>query len=327
MKRKILLTGCAGFIGTNFVKKICTRKNISENFDFVIIDSLTYAGRIENIQDEINNYSNISFLKMDIRDQNQINNLFQVENFNGCINFAAESHVDRSISSPNIFIETNVMGTLNLLNASLNTWNRQPDFRFHQISTDEVYGSLENDDESFTEHSLIAPNSPYSASKASADLLVRSFEKTYGLPTIITRCSNNYGPYQFDEKFIPVIIKNALNDSVIPVYGEGRNIRDWIFVDDHVEGIWKAFCLGLNGEVYNLGGNQEITNIELVKLILRKLGKPEKLIQFVHDRPGHDYRYSIDYSFASKQLDWAPASRFDEALTVTINWYKEKWCR
>lgn len=325
MKKKILLTGCAGFIGTNFIKKICTNPEVSKSFDFLIIDSLTYAGRIENIQSELNTLPHLSFIKMDIRDRGKVEALFEAEQFSGCINFAAESHVDRSIASPNVFFETNTMGTLNLLNESIKAWKSDSSFRYHQVSTDEVYGSLELNAPSFTEASPLAPNSPYSASKASADMLVRSFNKTYGLPTIITRCSNNYGPYQFEEKFIPVIIKNALNDQKVPVYGTGMNIRDWIYVDDHNEGIWKAFCKGSSGEIYNLGGNQEITNLELVKMILKILGKPENLINFVNDRQGHDYRYSIDHSRASKELQWKPVCSLKDSLTSVIYWYQNKW--
>jgi dTDP-glucose 4,6-dehydratase len=322
VKKKILLTGCAGFIGSNFVKSICTQPEVSKDYDFLIIDALTYAGKLENIQSEIDKYKHLSFLKMDIRNQNEIQHLFQKHQFNGCMNFAAESHVDRSIETPNIFLETNVMGTLNLLNASLKLWNENKDFRYHQVSTDEVYGSLGPLDPLFTEETPLAPNSPYSASKASADLLVRSFHKTFGLPTIVTRSSNNYGPYQYPEKFIPVILMNAFKDKRIPVYGNGMNIRDWIFVDDHTQGLWLAFTQGIAGSIYNLGGDQELSNLALVQLILDTLQKPHSLIDFVNDRKGHDFRYGINNAHTISKLGWRPKWNLSQGLSHTINWYR-----
>ncbi len=324
MKKKILLTGCAGFIGSNFLKSICLRPEVKNSHDFVIIDALTYAGKLENIQNELDTNSHLSFFKMDIRDQAAINKLFQENKFDGCINFAAESHVDRSIEAPNVFVETNVMGTLNLLNASLVSWGENKSFRFHQVSTDEVYGSLGPNHPLFTIDSPLVPNSPYSASKASADLIVRAFNQTYGLPTIITRCSNNFGPYQDLEKFIPVIISKALNNKKIPVYGKGENIRDWIFVDDHTQGLWLAFTKGIDGGVYNFGGDQELSNIALVKLILDILQKPHSLIEFVSDRKGHDFRYGVDNTRSFIDLGWRPEQNFKEKLNATISWYKTK---
>jgi dTDP-glucose 4,6-dehydratase len=320
VKKKILLTGCAGFIGSNFVNKVTTRKNISEQYEFHIIDNLTYAGKYENIQKSVESNPHLSFEKMDLRDQSAIAILFKKQSFDGVINFAAESHVDRSIENPNIFVETNVLGTLNLLQQSLKTFESKPHFKYLQISTDEVYGSLGPNDPAFTEENSIAPNSPYSASKASADLLCRAFYETYKLPVLITRCSNNYGPYQADEKFIPVIVKKALRNEKVPVYGAGVNIRDWIFVEDHNEGVWAVFEKGKTGEVYNLGGNCEVQNLNLAKKILAILGKPESLIQFVTDRKGHDFRYAMNFEKARRELGWQPRHTFDEALKVTVDW-------
>ncbi|MFZ4712600.1 MAG: dTDP-glucose 4,6-dehydratase [Bacteriovoracaceae bacterium] len=321
MKKTVLLTGCAGFIGSNFVKTICTRKEVKDHYDFVIIDSLTYAGKKENIEGELKAHSHLSFIQMDIRDKSQVHELFRTKSFYGVINFAAESHVDRSIESPHIFVETNVLGTLNLLYCALETFNKTGDFRFHQISTDEVYGTLSSTDPAFTEKTPLNPNSPYSASKTGADCLVRSFFETYGLPTIITRCSNNYGPYQVPEKFIPVVIRKAMNNETVPVYGNGMNVRDWIYVDDHNEGAWLAFTKGKAGEVYNLGGKTEKQNIDLAKIILKKLNKPESLLQFVTDRKGHDFRYAIDFTKAEKELNWSPKMSFEQGIEKTIEWY------
>lgn len=325
MKKRILLTGCAGFIGSNFVKTITTQKSVKDEYDFIILDALTYAGRLENIDQELKNNPHLSFVKMDIRDQAAINDLFAKNNFAGVMNFAAESHVDRSIENPNVFIETNVMGTLNLLNASLKLFEKNNSFRYQQISTDEVYGTLNLTEPAFTENHNIAPNSPYSASKAGADCLVRSFFETYKMPTITTRCSNNYGAFQFDEKFIPVVIAKAIKNQKIPVYGTGNNIRDWIYVDDHNEGLWLAFTKGKAGEVYNFGGNAETQNIDLAKLILQKLNKPESLIEFVTDRKGHDFRYAINFEKATAELGWKPRTSFSEGIDKTIKWYLSKW--
>lgn len=325
MKKKVLLTGCAGFIGTNFVKTVTTLKDVKAEYDFVILDALTYAGKLENIQPELNTHDHLSFVRMDIRDAKGISEIFAKEQFSGVMNFAAESHVDRSIENPNVFVETNVLGTLNLLNASAKLFEKNPSFRFHQVSTDEVYGTLELKDPAFSETTPMAPNSPYSASKAGADCLVRSFYETYKMPTIITRCSNNYGAYQFDEKFIPVVIAKALKNQKIPVYGTGNNIRDWIYVDDHNDGLWLAFTKGKPGSVYNFGGNSETQNLDLAKLILKKLDKPENLIEFVTDRKGHDFRYAINFSKATSELGWKPKVTFAEGIERTISWYKNKW--
>ncbi len=322
MKRQILVTGGAGFIGSNFVKKICLRKEVRDEFDFIILDNLTYAGNYLNIQKEIELNGHLSFVKMDISDDKSIDNLFLNSNISGVINFAAESHVDRSIVSPKLFLETNTLGVLNLLNSSKKQRIKFENFRFLQISTDEVYGTLGINDPPFKETNNLLPNSPYSASKASADLLVRSFFETYKLPCIITRCSNNYGPLQNSEKLIPLMVLNALNNRPLPVYGNGENIRDWIFVDDHVEGVWAAFLNGIPGEIYNFGGNSEIKNIDLVKILLDKLNKPYNLIEFVIDRPGHDFRYAIDFSKANKILNWKPNTKFEDGIEKTIDWLR-----
>lgn len=317
---KILITGGAGFIGSNFIRSIAARKN---DYKFYVIDALTYAGKIENIQDILDTNEHIHFEKMDIRDQDLINELFQKESFDGIIHFAAESHVDNSIKNPNIFVETNVLGTLNLLNAAREIAKTKP-FRFLHISTDEVYGTLKEDDPAFTEEDIIKPNSPYSASKASSDLLVKSYFETYGLDVVITRCSNNYGPYQLNEKLIPLMIEYALKNKQLPVYGDGRNIRDWIYVDDHNSGVWKVYTDGRSGEVYNLGGKSEKRNLEVVKTLLDTLQKPHSLISFVEDRLGHDWRYAIDFSKTEKELDWRPTVSFEEGIKKTINWYLER---
>ncbi len=327
MKRKVLLTGCAGFIGSNFVKKITLKKEVSEKHDFFILDALTYAGKYSHIQKEVESHPHLKFEQADIRDLAKIQEIFAREKFDSVIHFAAESHVDRSIANPNIFVETNVLGTLNLLQESLKLFEKNKDFKFLHISTDEVYGSLKLEDPAFTEETPIAPNSPYSASKASSDLLVRAFYETYKLPVLITRCSNNYGPLQADEKFIPVVIKNALLDKKIPVYGAGMNIRDWIFVDDHNEGVWSVFTKGTIGEVYNLGGQSELKNLDLAKKILQILGKPESLIEFVTDRKGHDFRYAMDFSKAKNNLAWSPEHSFDKALKITVDWYKNHFLK
>lgn len=328
MKQTVLLTGCAGFIGSNFVKTIACRADIKEKFDFVIVDALTYAGRIENIQTELDLNSHLIFYPLDIRDSHKMHELFRKHNFDGVINFAAESHVDRSIESPNIFVETNVLGTLNLLKESLALFEAKKTFRYLQISTDEVYGTLQMDDPAFTENTPLAPNSPYSASKASADLLCRSFFETFKLPVLITRCSNNYGPLQVEEKFIPLMIKRALANESLPIYGTGMNIRDWIYVDDHNEGVWSVFTQGKAGEVYNLGGASERQNLDVAKLILKTLDKPESLLKFVTDRKGHDFRYAIDFSKTQKELGWSPKVRFEEeGLNRTIEYYKSLWAK
>lgn len=318
MKKKIALTGCAGFIGSNFLKVIAVN---NPQFDFVVIDALTYAGHYPTIQSDVEKNDHISFEKIDIRNKEAIDQLFERNKFSGIIHFAAESHVDNSIKNPNIFVETNVLGTLNLLNASLKLGEKG--FRFCHVSTDEVYGQLTETDPPFTEQNPIAPNSPYSASKASSDLLVRSYFETFKLDCVITRCSNNYGPYQFPEKLIPLMINNAILDKKLPVYGNGKNIRDWIYVDDHNYGVWEIFQKGRSGEVYNLGGNSERRNIDVVKTILKLLNKPESLIEYVEDRKGHDWRYAMDYSKTTRELGWSPKMSFENGIKKTIEWYLE----
>lgn len=328
MSQHILLTGCAGFIGSNFVKTIACRADVKPHYSFHIIDALTYAGHFANIQNEVETNSHLTFEKMDISDSAALRALFERHQFSGVLNFAAESHVDRSIANPNIFVETNVLGTLNLLNESLRLFTKSGSFRYLQVSTDEVYGSLGLTDAPFTESHPIAPNSPYSASKASADLLVRSFHETYHLPTITTRCSNNYGSLQDEEKFIPTMIRKALLDQPMPVYGNGKNVRDWIYVDDHNEGIWSAFTHGKSGQIYNFGGNCEKQNIDIAKTILKKLNKPESLIHFVEDRKGHDFRYAIDFGKAHTDLNWQPKTFLDNTgLDLTIKYYVNRWSK
>lgn len=315
--KKILITGGAGFIGSNFIKTIAVN---NPEYKFYVIDALTYAAKLENIQNDIERFEHLEFEKMNICETQKIEELFEREKFDGVIHFAAESHVDNSIKNPNIFIETNVIGTMNLLN-STRRLSELKTVRFLQISTDEVYGTLKETDEPFTEKTSIKPSSPYSASKASADLLVKSYFETFGLDTVITRCSNNYGPYQFTEKLIPLMISKAVKGENLPVYGDGRNIRDWIYVDDHNEGVWKAFLHGEAGAVYNLGGNSEKRNIDVVKNILSCLDQPESLIEFVTDRLGHDWRYAIDFSKAKKELNWSPTVSFENGMKKTISWY------
>ena len=292
-----------------------------------MLDALTYAGHYPTIQNDIESNGHLSFVEMDLRNNDEVRALFQKIKFSGVIHFAAESHVDNSIKNPNIFVETNVLGTLNLLNAAIHEGEKG--LRFCHVSTDEVYGELTEDEPAFTEEHKIAPNSPYSASKASSDLLVRSYHETFGLDTVTTRCSNNYGPYQFPEKLIPVMIAKAVVNEKLPVYGDGKNIRDWIFVDDHNQGVWDVFTRGKSGEVYNLGGDSEMRNLEVVKTILKVLDKPESLIGFVEDRKGHDWRYAMDFSKASRDFGFKPKVTFEEGIKLTINWYLENqnWVR
>jgi dTDP-glucose 4,6-dehydratase len=310
--KKILLTGCAGFIGSNFLRWLLeTNKTI----EVVHVDLLTYAGNLENIKDALTNPRH-KFVKGDIRDAALMEQL--ATDVDTIINFAAESHVDRSIDGPRAFVETNIGGTFNLLEAAR---KRGGQVRFVQISTDEVYGSLPNDETKFTEETPLAPNSPYSASKASSDMLVRSYHHTFGLDTVTTRCSNNYGPFQFPEKLIPLMIQNALNDKQLPVYGDGLNVRDWIHVSDHSAGVWAATLKGKTGDVYNLGSDNEWTNIEIVKQLLKILAKPDSLIKYVKDRPGHDRRYAIDARKSHDELGWAPKVAFAQGLQATVEWY------
>jgi len=315
---KILVTGGCGFIGSNFIRYILSKEKDVEILNF---DSLTYAGNMLNLSDFLKDDSYV-FLKGDIANFDEINQAILNFKPDAIVNFAAESHVDRSIDNPNIFFETNVKGTLNLLQSSLhNNVNR-----FLQVSTDEVYGSLGKSG-TFTEQTNINPNSPYSASKASADFFVRSFNKTYNLDTVITRCSNNYGPYQFPEKLIPLVISRIINNEKIPVYGDGMNVRDWIFVLDHCEGILSALVTGKAGEIFNFGGDTEISNISLVTQILEIMNGSESLIEFVEDRKGHDFRYSVNFDKASSLLSWSPKTNFKDGLQLTIDWYldNEMW--
>jgi len=316
--RRILVTGGAGFIGSNFVRQVLA--NQPDCF-IVNMDKLTYAGNLENLEGFLKNPNHI-FVKADICDGETIEGLIDKHKIQAIINFAAESHVDRSITSPKIFIETNVTGTLTLLQAACDKKVK----RFIQISTDEVYGEL-GPTGKFTEETPLSPNSPYSASKAATDLLVKAFGHTWGLNYNITRCSNNYGPYQFPEKMIPLMINNALNDKPLPVYGDGLNIRDWIHVEDHCKAVWKVLTDGKSGEVYNIGSSNEKTNLEVVKTILKAVGKPESLITFVKDRPGHDRRYAIDSSKINNQLGWHATTKFEQGIKNTIDWYlqNKKW--
>ena len=317
--RKILVTGGAGFIGSNFVQMV-----LSEYHDcFVVnLDKLTYAGNLENLASCAKS-PNYKFIKGDICDSKLVCDVMDEYKIEAIINFAAESHVDRSITGPKIFIDTNVNGTLNLLEAA-----RDRDIeRFVQVSTDEVYGSLELSGGKFTEDSPISPNSPYSASKAASDHLVRAFGHTWGLRYNITRCSNNYGQYQFPEKMIPLMINNALNDKELPVYGDGLYVRDWLYVYDHCAAIWKVLTSAKPGEIYNIGGCNEKANLEVVEVILKRLGKPTSLIKHVKDRPGHDRRYAIDATKIIAELGWKPSVTFEQGIMKTIDWYLEntKW--
>ena len=319
--KKILVTGGAGFIGSNFINYM-----LSSRDDLVIVnlDKLTYAGNLENLK-EIENNKNYLFVKGDINNNELVDFLFKKYSFNYVINFAAESHVDRSILGSEVFYISNVVGTNVLLEAS----RRYGIDKFIQISTDEVYGSLGSTG-LFTERTPLSPNSPYSSSKAAADLMALSFHHTFGLPVVITRCSNNYGPYQFPEKLIPLMIINALGNKNLPVYGDGLNVRDWVYVIDHNRAVELVLEKGKPGEVYNIGASREMKNIDIVKLILTKLAKPENLIQYVKDRPGHDRRYAIDSSKIQNELDWKPEFDFEKAIDQTIDWYltnKEWWNR
>jgi dTDP-glucose 4,6-dehydratase len=315
--KNLMITGGMGFIGSNFIRYIL--KN-NDTYNIVNVDKLTYAGNPENLKKVSDDYANqYKFYKADICDFELMSEIIEKENIDAIINFAAESHVDRSIDNPNIFCDSNVFGTQSLLN---NAKKFQLE-KFLQISTDEVYGSLNFEDPPFTEKTNLSPNSPYSATKASADLLVRSYYKTFNLPINITRCSNNYGPYQFPEKLIPLMINNALNDKQLPIYGKGINVRDWIYVNDHCEAIFTVLKYGKAGEIYNIGGDSEMANINVVKEILNILNKPESLMKFVKDRPGHDLRYAINHDKITNELGWKPKTNFKEGLKRTVNWYLE----
>ena len=324
--KKILVTGGAGFIGSNFVRYMLANY---DDIRLVNLDLLTYAGNLDNLAD-IADDKRYTFVRGDIHDAALVNQLFDAEDFDTVVNFAAESHVDRSITNPDIFLITNVLGTQTLLDAAKNHWKLEPDNKYSfefkegvkylQVSTDEVYGAL-GATGMFTETTPLAPNSPYSASKASADFFVRAYHKTFGMPVNITRCSNNYGPYQFPEKLIPLMINNCLNDKSLPVYGDGMQIRDWLYVEDHCAAIATVLEKGRVGEVYNIGGNNERANIEIVKLILDNTGKSESLIKHVQDRPGHDRRYAIDNGKITGELGWSPKYTFQTGMASTIDWY------
>ena len=313
--KKMLITGGAGFIGSNFIHYILSKYN---DYQVINLDKLTYAANLDNLKD-IEDNKNYRFIHGDIADQEFIFKLFENEKFDIVINFAAESHVDNSILNPQIFTITNILGTQVLLDAC-RKYNRK---RFHQVSTDEVYGELPLDDKNilFTEKTPLNPSSPYSASKASADMLVKSYYRTYSLPITISRCSNNYGPYQHLEKLIPLMISKAINNDNLPVYGNGLNVRDWLHVYDHCTAIDLIIHEGKIGEIYNIGGNNEKSNIDVVKIILKELGKSEKLIKYVNDRPGHDLRYAIDSTKIKTTLNWKPVYSFEKGILDTIKWY------
>ncbi|NRF96232.1 dTDP-glucose 4,6-dehydratase [Paenibacillus frigoriresistens] len=308
---KLIITGGAGFIGSNFVHYMLDRY---PSYEIINLDALTYAGNLENLM-SIQESSQHTFVKGDITNAELVNSLFD-QGIDTVVHFAAESHVDRSILEPDVFVKTNVLGTQVLLEAARNYAVK----KFVHVSTDEVYGTL-GETGLFTEETPLSPNSPYSASKAGSDLLVRAYHETFGLPVNITRCSNNYGPYQFPEKLIPLMIANALSDKALPVYGDGLNIRDWLYVEDHCSAIDLVLHKGINGEVYNIGGNNERTNIQIIQTILRELGKPESLMQFVKDRPGHDRRYGIDATKITEELGWKPKHNFETGIHETIRWY------
>ena len=328
----ILVTGGAGFIGSNFVLNWLS----TQNEGLINLDSLSYAADLNNLE-SISENKEYFFIKGNIEDQNLIEKILEKYNPRAVINFAAETHVDRSIENPEIFMKTNIFGTFHLLNASLKFWKKislddQKKFKFLHISTDEVFGSLSLEDEKSNELSPYKPNSPYSASKAASDHLVRAWGETYKLPVITTNCTNNYGPHQFPEKLIPLLIHNCLNNKKLPIYGKGENVRDWLYVEDHCEAIKEVLVKGSIGESYNIGGNNEKTNIEIVKTVCSTLDeiKPRKnnssykeLITFVEDRPGHDFRYSLDISKIKKELNWQPQETFESGIRKTILWYLE----
>lgn len=326
--KSILVTGGAGFIGSNFVKDMLEKH---PEYKIINIDALTYAGNLENLKD-IKGNSNYEFIKVDIRDREKIEEIFKNNDITSVVNFAAESHVDRSIEEPEVFLTTNIIGTQVLLDTAKKYWKvnpsdkyckeYKPGVRFLQVSTDEVYGAL-GETGMFVETMPLMPNSPYSASKASADMIVRAYNETFGMPVNITRCSNNYGPYQFPEKLIPLMINNCLKEKDLPVYGDGMQVRDWLHVSDHCSAIDTVLHKGKDGEVYNIGGNNEKANIQIVKLIIGTLGKSEDLIKYVKDRPGHDRRYAIDNTKITNELGWEPVYTFEQGMKETIQWYIE----
>ena len=318
---KILVTGAAGFIGSNFVFHM---RKAHPEYDIIALDSLTYAGNLETLA-PVMEEDHFTFVRCDITDREGVRKVFEEHHPDVVVNFAAESHVDRSIEDPGVFLRTNILGTQVLMDACREFGIR----RFHQVGTNEVYGDLPLDrpDLFFTEDLPLQASSPYSASKASADLLTMAYHRTYGLPVTISRCSNNYGPYQFPEKLIPLMIANALADKPLPVYGTGENVRDWLYVEDHCRAIDMILENGKVGEVYNIGGHNERSNLDVVKTILKQLGKPESLITFVGDRKGHDLRYAIDPSKIHGELGWMPETKFDDGICQTIDWYlnNESW--
>lgn len=324
--KTILVTGGAGFIGSNFLKLMLDKYS---DYKIINVDELTYAGNLENLKN-ISNNPRYTFIKADIRDRAKIDEIFAKYNIDTVINFAAESHVDRSIEEPEVFLTTNIIGTQVLLDTAKKYWKvnpkdkyckeYKPGVKYLQVSTDEVYGALGSIG-MFVETMPLMPNSPYSASKASADMIVRAYSETFGMPVNITRCSNNYGPYQFPEKLIPLIISNCLKDKDLPVYGDGMQVRDWLHVSDHCTAIDTVLHKGVDGEVYNVGGNNEKANIEIVKLIISTLGKSELLIKYVKDRPGHDRRYAIDNTKITTRLGWEPTYTFEQGMKETIEWY------
>lgn len=319
----LLITGGAGFIGSNLVRFIAGHSGVKK---LINLDCLTYAGHLENLA-EVDSKHHV-FEKVDLRDKEEVVRVIRQYDITHVMHLAAESHVDRSISGPGDFIQTNIVGTFNLLEACRDHWQKREGVKFHHVSTDEVYGSL-GDTGFFMETTPYAPNSPYSASKASSDMLVRTYHHTYGMPTVITNCSNNYGPYQFPEKLIPVVIQSILSRRAIPVYGDGLNVRDWLYVGDHVEALWLVLNRGVPGQTYNIGGLNEKTNINLVHLLCDLVDelKPEighdsrSLITFVKDRPGHDRRYAIDASKIERDLGWKPAHTFESGIRETVRWY------
>jgi len=330
MKKHILITGGAGFIGSHVVRLFVTRY---PDYQIINLDKLTYAGNLENLKD-IENEPNYVFEHGDIVDEAFVNGLFEKYPLDGVIHLAAESHVDRSITDPMAFVRTNVIGTCNLLNAAKNAWKGNYEGkRFYHVSTDEVYGELHDPEEFFVETTPYDPRSPYSASKASSDHFVRAYHNTYGLPIVVSNCSNNYGPNHFPEKLIPLMINNIRNKKSLPVYGKGENVRDWLFVKDHARAIDVIFHNGNNGDTYNIGGNNEWKNIDLVHLLIRlmdqKLGNPEgestQLITYVTDRAGHDLRYAIDATKLMTELGWSPSVTFEEGLAQTVDWYFDNW--
>ena len=324
--KTILVTGGAGFIGSNFIKLMLVKHS---DYKIINIDALTYAGNLENLKD-IDTNPKYQFIKGDIRDKGKIDEIFHNNEITTVVNFAAESHVDRSIEEPEVFLTTNIIGTQVLLDAAKKYWKINPDdkysrdykegVKFLQVSTDEVYGAL-GETGMFVETMPLMPNSPYSASKASADLIVRAYNETFGLPINITRCSNNYGPYQFPEKLIPLMINNCIKGKDLPIYGDGMQVRDWLHVSDHCSAIDTVLHKGKVGEVYNIGGNNEKANITIVKLIIETLGKSENLIKYVKDRPGHDRRYAIDNTKITSELGWEPIYTFETGMKETIQWY------